>query len=464
VRDVGAHVGRAVLADQVVDINSAELWVSVDPDADYDATVASVRRVMDGYPGLSPSIGTFSTARAREVLSRADNDVTVRVYGEKLDVLRTQADRVKQAVMGVDGVARAHVSLPIEQPTLEIEVDLGKAQQHGIKPGDVRRAAATLISGIVAGSLFEDQKVFDVVVWGAPETRGDLTSIRKLLIDTPSGGHVRLGEVADVRIAADPVVIQRQAVSRYLDVALDVTGDPGSVVSDVESSLPAMPFPLEYHAEVLASSGQPVGHLIALGIVVALGIFLALQAFFGSWLIAGLAFVALPIAVTGGLLAALVDGGRLSFGSWIGLGAVLGLATRNGILLFGRYRQLERNGRSGDPEIVLEGSRERLVPIVTTAAATGLAMLPLVIMGGRPGYELVHPLAVVVSGGLVTSTWLTLFVLPAVYRRFGLGAASEDREEPARRDLATDLMPAPEAPAPTPKALVETSAMPDPAS
>ncbi len=464
VREVGAHVGRAVLADQVVDINSAELWVSVDPDADYDATVASVREVVDGYPGMSESIDAFSNSRAREVLSRPEDDVTVRVYGEELSVLRAEAERVMKVVSGIDGLARASISSPVEQPTLEIRVDLAKAQQQGIKPGDVRRAAATLISGIVAGSLFEDQKVFDVVVWGAPETRGDLTSIRQLLIDTPSGGHVRLGDVADVRIAADPVIIQRQGVSRYLDVGLDVSGDRASVASDVRGRLAEMRFPLEYHTKVFASSGQPTGRLLALGITAALGIFLTLQAFLGSWRIATLAFLTLPIALTGCLLAALLDGGTLSFGSFIGLAAVLGLATRQELLLFARYRKLDHaEGESSRSQVVLESGRERLVPIVTTAAASALLMLPLVVMGPRPGYELVHPLAVVVTGGLVTSTWLTLFVLPALYVRFGFGTVAETPEARGHRDPAPDLMPA--APAPvSSNAVVENRATPEPAS
>jgi CzcA family heavy metal efflux pump len=457
VRDVGAHVGRAVLADQVVDINSAELWVSVDPDADYGSTVASVRDVVKGYPGLSRSIETFSNARAKEVLSEADNDVTVRVYGEELDVLRGQADKVMRAVSLLDGVSGARVALPSEQPSLEIQVDLAKARQHGIKPGDVRRAAATLISGIVVGSLFEEQKVFDVVVWGTPETRSDLTSISNLLIDTPSGDHVRLGEVADVRIAPNPAVIQRQAVSRYLDVGLNVSGDRDSVVSDIESGLGEMQFPLEYHAEVLAPSGQPWGRLIVLGLAALLGILLVLQACFGSWRIATLALLTLPIALTGGLLAAVIDGGTLSFGSIIGLAAVLGLAARNGLLLIGRYRHLEHDeGESSRPELVFNGSRDRLVPIVMTASATALAMLPLVIMGGRPGYELVHPLAVVVIGGLVTSTWLSLFVLPVFYLHFGPRGA---HEEAIARDLVADLKPYADVPAPAGAALPQEASV-----
>ena len=373
VQNVGAHVGRAVTADQVVGVNSGELWVSLDPDADHDATVDAVRQVVDGYPGLSRDIQTYSNERVREALTGADDDVVVRVYGEDLDVLSAQAQTVRSAVSQVDGVATARVDLPAEEPTLEIEVDLQAAQREGIKPGDVRRAASTLLSGIQVGSLFEEQKVFDVVVWGAPEIRSSLTGISQLLIDTPTGGHVRLGDVAKVRIAANPANIERQAVSRYVDVAASVSGrDRGAVVGDVEGRLEALAFPLEYHAEVLAAETQPWGRLIAIGVAAAIGIFLLLQACFGSWRLAALAFVTLPLAVAGGVLATLAVGATLSFGAVIALVAVLGIAVRNVMLLIERFRRLERDeGEAARPELVLRGARERFAPITLTALATG---------------------------------------------------------------------------------------------
>ena len=331
VKNVGAHVGRAVTADQVVGVNSGEIWVSIDPAADYDATLASVEEVVAGYPGLSRDVQTFSEQRVREVLvggrGRRRRPRLRRGPGDP----RGKAEEVQRAVSGIDGLADERVRLPAEEPTLEIEVDLAAAQRHGIKPGDVRRAAATLLSGIAVGSLFEQQKVFDVVVWGAPETRSSLTDIRELLIDTPSGGHVRLGDVADVRIAPNPAVIRREGVSRYVDVAANVDGRSlGSAMRDVEGALATVAFPLEYHAEVLAADRQPVGRLIAIGVAAAIGILLLLQAAFGSWRVAALTFSTLPVAVAGGVLAAVAAGGTLSFGSVIGLLAVFGLAARNG--------------------------------------------------------------------------------------------------------------------------------------
>jgi CzcA family heavy metal efflux pump len=428
VKNVGAHVGRAVTADQVVGVNSGEIWVSIDPAAEYDATLASVEEVVAGYPGLSGEVQTFSEQRVREVLSGAEEDITVRIYGEDLGTLRGKAEEVKRAVSAIDGLVDERARLPTEEPTLEIEVDLAAAQRHEIKPGDVRRAASTLLSGIAVGSLFEQQKVFDIVVWGAPETRSSLIDIRELLIDTPSGGHVRLGEVADVRVAPNPAVIRREGVSRYVDVAANVDGrDLGSAMREVEGALATVDFPLEFHPEVRAADSQPVGRLIAVGVVAAIGILLLLQAAFGSWGLAALTFSTLPVAVAGGVLAALAAGGTLSFGSFIGLLAVFGLAARNAVLLIDHYRQLEQHeGEAFGTELVLRGARERFSGILATAVAAALVLLPVVIAGPIPGYEIVQPLAVVVLGGLVSSTLLTLFVMPALYLRL---ASSLEREK-----------------------------------
>lgn len=432
VRNVGADVGRAVTSDQVVSVNSAELWVSIDPDADYDETVAAVKDVVAGYPGLAQDVQAFSNERAADALAGAEDDFVVRVYGEDLDVLREKAGEVQRLLAGIDGVDGEHVLLPALEPTLEVEVDLLKAQQHRVKPGDVRRAAATLLSGIGVGSLFEEQKVFDVVVWGTPETRASLSDVRRLLIETSGGGHIRLEQVADVRIRPNVSVIERHAVSRYLDVAANVEGrDTGSVVDDVEQALDEVVFPLEFHSEVLAAERQPAERLILIGIAAALGMVLLFQAAFGAWRHAALAFLTLPVAVAGGVLAALADGGAFSLGSYMGLLAVLGLAARNSVLLVGRYGQLEQqNGGAFGRELVLRGAGERFAPIAITAAAAALICLPFLILGGSPGLEVVRPLAAVVLGGVVTSTFLSLFVVPVLYLR--VGAA---RVDPITREL-----------------------------
>jgi CzcA family heavy metal efflux pump len=426
VRDVAAQIGRAVLGDQVVDINSAELWVSVDHDADYGATLAAVRSAVDGYPGLVRDVQTYERQSVRRALTGSNDPIVVRVFAPQFDVLRRKAREVGRALADVDGVKRVHMERDIEQPHIDIEVNLAKAQRYGLKPGDVRRAAATLLASLEVGSLFQEQKVFQVVVWTKPETRRSVTDIRNLLIDTPDGGHVRLGEVADVRISPTPNLIRREAVSRRVDIGLDVGGrDLGAVNRDVTRRLAAIDFPFESHAEVLGEYTERQANdrrMIGAGVAAAIGILLLLQAVFQSWRLASLSFVALPAAAAGGVLAAFATGDTVSLASLVGLLAVLGIAARNGILLLNHFQQLEqRDGMPFGRELVLQGARERVAPIVLTALAAGLALAPLVVTGSRAGQEIVHPIAVIVLGGLVTSTLLNLFVMPALYLRFARG-------------------------------------------
>ncbi len=424
VRNVGGHVGRAVLGDQVVGINSAQLWVSLNPEADYDATVAAVQETVGGYAGLGREVKTYLQQTLSQPQTSAGEDITVRVFGEDLDTLRSEAEKVRQALAGIAGVADPHVVLPVEEATLEIEVDLASAQTHGIKPGDVRRAAAILLSGLQVGSLFEQQKVFDVVVWSTPETRNSLTDVRDLPIETPGGDLVRLGDVADVRITSAPTVIRREAISPYLDVAFNVRGrDLGAVASDVELAIRGVPFQLEYHAEVVreyAARQTAEQRMLLIGAVVALGIFLLLQAAYGSWRLAVVAILTLPMALAGGVLAALLGGGALSLGSIFGFLTVLGIAVRNGVVMISRFQHLERReGKTFGPELVLRGAGERLAPTLMTTLTTALALFPFVLFGDIPGLEIVRPMAVVILGGLVTSTLLNLFILPALYLRVG---------------------------------------------
>jgi Cu/Ag efflux pump CusA len=424
VRDVGAHVGRAVMSDQAVGVDASELWVSVDPEGDYDRTVAAIQEMVDGYPGIDGELLTYPKQRIDQVLTGPGGGMVVRIYGQDLNVLRGKAEEVRRLMTGIDGAVDPQVERMVEEPTLEIEVDLARAQRFGIKPGDVRRAAATMLSGIQVGSLFEEQKVFDVVVWGAPEVRSSLTDIRELLVDRPGGGHVELGEVADVRIKPAPSVIRHDAVSRSIDVTADLRGrDVDAIVADVRRGLGTLQFPLEYHAEVVGDhADQRAATRRALGIaaIAAVLILLLLQAAFGSWRLAAAAFLTLPAALAGGVVTVLASGGELSLGSLVGFMLVLAIAARNGLLLVSRCQQLERrHDGPPQPELVMRGAAERLGPILLTALATALAVTPLVVRGNIPGHELLQPMAVVVLGGLVTTTLLTLFVLPALYLRFG---------------------------------------------
>ncbi len=450
VENVGAHVGRAKTGDQVVNVNSSELWVSVESDADYDATVASIEDAVDGTRGVASDVVSYSAQRIRDigalndgenraagddlgVLTGVDDPLVVRVYGQDLATLRREARRVRRLVSQVDGVVDPRVELPATQPIIEIETDLDRARRFGVKPGDVRRAEGTLLQGIHVGSIFEQQKVFDVIVQGAPATRESVADVRNLLIDGPDGGHLQLDQVADVRVTPTPIVIDRDAVSRRLDVVAEVDGrDLGSVASDIESRLENVDFPLEYHAEVLQeTTAEEIDstQMIAFAVAAAIAAFLLLQAAFRSWGLAAAVFVCLPVALVGGVLAALIGGAELSLGSYVGFLALFGLAVRTGVVLISHFQDLEHEGEPFGPGLVERGTRERLAPILTTAFGTAAVMLPFVIAGAEAGLEIVNPMAIVVLGGLVTSTLFSLFVLPAIYLRFGGGQPEVSPEE-----------------------------------
>ena len=431
VRDVGAHVGRAITGDQVSNPNGSELWVSLSSTADYDDTLAAVRRAIKGYPGIESDVKTYSQAKFGDLQTGTDEPVVVRVYGPELNVLRTQTEAVTKAMAGTRGISDLHAEMPTQEPTIQVEVNLDAAKAAGIKPGDVRRAAAVLVSGVTAGSLFEEQKVFDVVVWGTPATRQDVTAVRNLLIDTPNGGQVRLGDVARVDVQPSPNVIQRDAVSRYVDVTAQVRGRSRSaVLADVKDRLQGVKFPLEYRYELVsnfADRGAIEHRLVLLGIGIAIGTFLLLQAAFANWRLAVLHFVTLPLALVGGTLVILIGGGTIELGSVAGLLAVFAIAVRNGVVLLQRFQRLEGGEGNGlGRDLVVQGARDRLAPILLTAGGTAAFFVPFALLGDLPGHEIVSPMASAGLGGLVTSTIVSLFLLPALYHRFAYGKASMD--------------------------------------
>jgi Cu/Ag efflux pump CusA len=435
VRNVSAQQGRAIMSDKRASINSGELWVSIDPAADYDTTVAAVKDVVASYPGLSPEVMTYLQTKVRDELPGTDDSFVVRVYGEDMNVISTKAEDLRSMLAGISGIVDAKVQYPTVEPTLEIEVDIDKANRYGLKPGDVRRAATTLTSGLLVGNLFEEQKVFEVVVWGTPEIRHSLNGIRDILIDTPTGKHVRLRDVADVRIAPAATVIRRDAVARYLDVTAHVRGrNSTAVAADIKSGIQQVEFPLEYRAELIGEYAEQLAvreRVLSFAIAAAIGIFLLLQVFIRSWRLATGIFLTLPAAMMGGVLAVfLSSGGLLSLGSIIGFFAVLGIAVRNSLLMVKGYRQLENNGPAG-AELVQRGSSERSGQILMSAVTIALAMSPLALFGNIAGLEVVQPMALVVLGGLLTTTWFSLAGVPAIYLLFG-GKFEPDIEQELR--------------------------------
>jgi CzcA family heavy metal efflux pump len=423
VRNCGSHIGQALEGDEVYGPYFGENWISVSKDVDYDETLAAVHRTVEGYPGIFRDVQTYLRERIKEVLTGTSESIVVRIFGPNLDVLRNKADEIAKRIGSVDGVVDAHPDFSEDLPHVEVEVDLAAARRHGLKPGDVRRQSSTLLASEEVSDLFHRGKAYDVMVWSIPSARDSVTDVERLPIDTPGGGRVRLEDIADVRLAPTPNAIERELQSRRIDVGANVEGrDLTSVVHDVEERLAGVSLPREYHVEVAGESTElnaAQDRLLLFGAAALVAIFLLLQAAFGSLRLATLTFLLLPMALVGGVLAVWLGDGVLSLGSLVGFLTVFGIAARNGILMISHFQHLERNeGETFGPALVLRGAKERLAPILMTASATALALVPLAIAGSIPGHEIEHPMAVVILGGLITSTLLNLFVLPSLYLRF----------------------------------------------
>jgi len=421
VQNVGAHVGRALTSDRIINVNSGELWVSIAPDANYDGTVAAVTDVVDGYPGIEHDVHTYLEEQVQAVQA-IDRDVVLRIYGIDPQGMLTSGAAMLAILSAIDGVTDARVETAAMEPEFHVEVDLAKAQELGMTPGQVRRAAATLVSGLEVGSLFEDQKVFEVVVIGVDQVRESQTTIENLMIDSPSGELVRLGGIATVAMVPVPATIRHDAVSRYVDVSANVSGrDVDAVVKDLERGMDGLAFPTETHAEVMGATTEEAGaerKLFYALIAAAVAVLLILQSAFGSWRYAIMFTVALPTALVGGLAAAYLFERDATLGVVLGLLAVFAIAVRQGMMLIHRAIQLQVDeGVPLGPSLVQRAAKERLTPILMTTLATAMALAPFAVRGGIPGLELLHPMAVVVLGGLITSTLLNLFIVPSLYLR-----------------------------------------------
>ncbi len=433
VRNVGGHVGRAVLSDKVNNIGEGELWVGIHPEADYEDTVAAVRDVIDSYEGAPVELRSYFSDRIeaggallsdsdRGRVAVGDDEVVVRVYGEELPTLIEQSEAIQRSLSTIEDVTDVQVERPPVGPNLEVEVDLEAAKRHGLKPGDVRRAATTLANGLKVGSLFEEQKVFDVIVNGTRAYFADPRLVGGLLIDTPDGGTVRLDRVANVRQGTSYSLINRESVSRRLDLVVTVTGDRGDAVKQVEAALAKVEFPLEYHAEVIGDSPHQLdaGRLLLLGGCALAAVVLLLQAAVRSWRVTAAVLVTVVFSLVGGVVAAVLAGGELSIGTVLGFVVVLALAVRNLLALVSYYHALRAvQDVPFGAELTTRGAAERAVPTVLSGVLVAALLLPVAIAGTRPGLEIIHPMALVVLGGAVTATLAPLLLFPALYLRWG---------------------------------------------
>ena len=425
----GTQIGRALFTDEVVGMNFSENWFSMDRKAPYDETIGKVKDLIEGYPGIERGLTSYLKERIEEVATGAARQVVIRIFGPDLAVLRAKAEEVRAAIDGTSGLEALNVQQLEDVPQIQIKVNIEAARRYGLKPGDIRREAATVLAGSDVTDVFQQGKIFGLLLWSPPESRNSLSDVQNLLVDTPDGGHVRLADIADVAINPTPDVVERENFSRRIDVSANVADrDLASVVRDVEARLKTIKYPLGYHAELLGEQKElreAQRRMLGVGIAVLIGILLMLQVSFSSWRLAIMTYLALPAALVGGVFGAWAGGGVVSLGSLVGFLTVLGIAARNGILLIHHYQHLQREeGEAFGADLVFRGARERLAPILMTTLCTSVALVPLIITGQIPGQEIQYPMAMVIVGGLLTSTLLNLFVVPLLYLWFGEGSTA----------------------------------------
>ncbi len=445
VKGFGSHIARAEAGEEVVGPNFAELWVSLGKyEGDYAGARREIERVMAQHPGFQHDLLTYLQERIKEVLSGTGASIVMRVYGPDLAVLRQKAQQIRQAVETIPGVKDLTVEAQALVPQLELVIDPYKASAYGLTPGGLLDNVTTLINGVKVGEVHKDQMSFDLMVWGHPDVRRNLPELRRLEVDLPAGaGTIPLSAVADLRLVNAPNTIKHEKASRCIDVSCNVTGDLGGIVKEIQSRVEPLQgagYRIEFLGEY-AARAENQRQLLAVSFLAVLGIALLLYIDFRSLRLMLLVLFTLPFALIGGVIAAALTGGVLSLGSLVGFITVLGIAARNGIMLVSHYRHLQQEeGVPFGRELILRGAEERVGPILMTALAAGLGLLPLAISGSKPGYEVEYPMAVVILGGLFTSTLLNLLVLPVLFERFGKAPLpAEDESAPVQLFTAGPL-------------------------
>lgn len=407
----------------VAGTNSGELDVQISElgAKDREKTIEVMRAELEKLPGVATNIGGFISHRMDEILSGVRSAIAVKIYGAELEKLRTIGQQVQSAMSGITGIVDLQLEPQVPVKQVQIKFDRDAAARYSLSIGELAETIETGLNGKVVSQVLEKQQTFNMVVWLQERYRNNLDAITNLLVDTPNGQKIPLSQVAKIEYGTGPSTINRENVSRLIVVSANVSGrDLGSVIEEVRSRVKQIPLPGGYYiqyggqfqAQEQATQTLIISGAIAL-IVIAILIYFAIKSIPATLMI----MVNLPLALIGGVISVALSGGIISIASMVGFITLFGVATRNGLLLVDNYNQ---RLASGIPlkKVILEGSMERLVAILLTALSSALGMVPLVI-GSGAGKEILQPLAIVVLGGLFTSTALTLLVLPALYSLFG---------------------------------------------
>jgi CzcA family heavy metal efflux pump len=420
---IAFRAGFAQGDPDIAGVNFGEMDVQISElgAIDRNKTISVMRKELEKLPGVATNIGGFISHRMDEILSGVRSAIAVKIYGPELEQLRTIGQQVQSAMTAIPGIVDLQLEPQVPVQQIQIQFDRDAASRYGLTVGEMAEAIEVGLNGKTVSQVLEKQQTFNLVVWLQEKYRNNLDVIGNLLVDTPNGQKIPLSQIAKVDYGSGPSTINRENVSRLIVVSANVSGrDLGSVIKNVRSRVGKLQLPGGYYIQYggqFQAQEQATQTLLISGvgafIVISVLVYLAVKSIPATAMI----MVNLPLALIGGVISVAISGGIISVASMVGFITLFGVATRNGLLLVDNYNNRLAEGIPLK-EVIIEGSMERLVAILLTALASALGMVPLVI-GSGAGKEILQPLAVVVLGGLITSTALTLLVLPALYSMFG---------------------------------------------
>jgi CzcA family heavy metal efflux pump len=438
------RTGRAELDEHAAGVNQSEIEVVTKPlRRPHTAVMDEVRQNMEQIPGVVSEVGQPISHRMDHLLSGVRAQIAIKLFGPDMVTLRNKAEEIRKQMETVPGVVDLLVEPQTGVPQVQINLNRQAAGALGVRAENVATTVDAAFNGEAVSQVLENQRTFDLVIRFDDASRRSVDTIASTLIDTPTGAKVPLSQIADVRIDQGPNTINRENVQRRIIIQSNVSGrDLGSVIDEIRGKITrnvALPqgYFVQYGGQFEAQE-QAARKIAIMSIVAVAGIFLLLYLALGSMRLGLLVMANLPLALIGGVVMVFLSGGTLSIASLIGFITLFGIATRNGIMLITHYQHLLHEENVPFREAIVRGSLERLSPILMTALVTAVGLVPLALGVNQPGKEIQQPMAVVILGGIVTSTFLNMIVIPALYLKFGEGAVSvrETSEYPSGGEVA----------------------------
>jgi Cu/Ag efflux pump CusA len=426
----GRRTGRAELDEHAEGVHYTEIDVDLkESERERAEILAGIREKLAVVPGVSVNVGQPISHRLDHLQSGVRAQIPIKLFGDDLQVLRSKAEEIRNVMQTVEGATDVQIEKQVLIPQIRFNIDRARAAQYGLSPGEITETLETALNGRTVSEAIEGARRYDVVVRFDDASRNNLDALRAATIDTPQGTQIPISAVADIEQIPGPNQILRENTKRRIVVSANTGGrDLGSVVSDMQQRVATqVNFPPGYFVEFggqFQASQEATRTLFVLSLFSLAAIFFLLLKALGDWRVALQVMINVPLALIGAVIAMLLTGGVFSIATLVGFISLVGITSRNGIMMISHYIHLMREeGEDFTEQMIVRGSLERLVPVLMTALTAGLSLIPFILAADAPGKEILHPLAVVVLGGILTSTLLDQVVTPAVFYKFGKPSA-----------------------------------------